>query len=65
VPSDSIEDQAFRIIETAREYAGALPVRIVVEPNGDLEVNVRVAVRGQTHPLAFHKRKESGKRKAS
>lgn len=61
MPSKSIEDQAFSLVDSAKEHAGTLPVRIVIEPNGDLEVNVRVAVRGETHPLAFHKRKESGK----
>jgi hypothetical protein len=47
-----------RLVEACEKELGHTPVRIVVEPNGQLEVNGRVALRGETHPHVFFRRRK-------
>ena len=39
-----------RLVEACEEYYGTTPERIVVEPNGAIEVNGRVGLREERHP---------------
>jgi hypothetical protein len=53
-----LEELVVRLVEACEDNYGSTPQRIVVEPNGRIEVNARVAYRQQTHPWVIHTRRE-------
>jgi uncharacterized Zn-finger protein len=50
-------DQVLKqVVKVFKNDVGRMPQRIVIEPNGEVEVNCRVGVRGQTHPRVYFTR---------
>jgi hypothetical protein len=48
-----IEQALLELVEVLEDREERPFTRIIVEPNGDIEVNARVIFRGDTHPTVF------------
>jgi hypothetical protein len=60
-----VEKLMLQLVQAVEEECGSLPQRIIVEPNGYVDVNGRVGFRDESWPVAFNierpKEKQSGK----
>ena len=59
---DDVAKVAERLLDSVETTFGGLPLRIVVEPLGEREVNVRIGWRNEPVPTALHRRRDKVKR---
>jgi len=61
---EDIGGLAERLVIAIEETYGKSPLAVKIQPNGDVDVNVRIGFRGETHPEVVHRRRKHHKRKA-
>jgi hypothetical protein len=60
--AEDIAGLAERLVAACEDDSGSTPQRIIIEPNGEIEVNVRVGYRDQTHPEVYFRPRRKVKR---
>jgi hypothetical protein len=56
-----IAELSEQIVRAAEGELEGTPERIIIEPLGKQEVNVRVGLRTETHPVVYHRRRSDYK----
>jgi hypothetical protein len=53
---DDLNGLLVRLVAACEDTYGRTPLRIIVEPGGEVEVSARVGFRGETHPEVLYAR---------